>query len=264
MDDAAEHRRMMIDGYQIVARVWAGPASPARTPLLLVHGLGVSSRYMIPTAVRLSAYAPVYAPDLPGFGASSHPQRALSVAELAGVLAGWMRAMRLERAVLLGNSMGCQVIAHVAVERPDLVERAILVGPTMDPDAGARAQVGRLVADSFREPVRYLPVLLGDYLRAGPRRVIATFRHALRDESFANYSRMSMPTLVVRGGRDPIAPQGWAKRLAGALPHGQLAVIPGAGHAANFNAPDELVEVTRAFLDRSESGDSYARLSGAG
>lgn len=264
MDDAAEHRRMMIDGYQIFARVWTGPASLPRTPVVLVHGLGVSSRYMIPTAVRLRAYAPVYAPDLPGFGGSSHPQRALSVTELAGVLTRWMRAMRLERAVLLGNSMGCQMIAHVAVERPELVERAILVGPTMDPGAGAWAQVGRLIVDGFREPLRYLPLLFGDYLRAGPRRVIATFRHALRDDTFATYARMSIPTLVVRGGHDPIAPQGWAKRLTASLPHGRLAVIPGAGHAANFNAPDELVEVTRAFLGHSEGGGSYARLSGVG
>lgn len=255
---------MMIDGYEIFARVWTGPASPPRRPVALVHGLGVSSRYMIPTAVRLSAYAPVYAPDLPGFGASSHPQRALGVVELAGVLTRWMYAMRLERAVLLGNSMGCQVIAHVAVERPELVERAILVGPTMDPGAGAWAQVGRLIADGFREPLRYLPLLLGDYLRAGPRRVLATFRNALRDETFATYARMSAPTLVVRGGRDPIAPRDWAQRLTASLPRGQLAVIPGAGHAANFNAPDALVAVTRAFLEHSEVGDPYARLSGAG
>lgn len=109
-----------------------------------------------------------------------------------------------------------------------------------------------------------MPLLLGDYLSAGPRCVLATFRHALRDETFATYARMGMPTLVVRGGRDPIAPQDWARRLTASLPHGQLAVIHGAGHAANFNAPDALVKLTRDFLGIAYAGDSCSQLSSAG
>lgn len=168
MDDGLDNRWVQVDKWHIFARAWTQAAMKQRTPVVLVHGLGMSSRYMIPTAVELSAHRCVYAPDLPGFGKSSRPQRALTVAELAAVLAQWMRVMGLERAVLLGNSLGCQIVAHVTVEHPEMVERAILVGPTMDPRAGAFKQVGRLLLDSAYEPCSYLPLLIGDYLRVGP------------------------------------------------------------------------------------------------
>ena len=72
--------------------------------MVLVHGLGVSSRYMLPTLALLAPRARVFAPDLPGFGHSTKPPHTLSLAELADSLADWMSATGLDRAVLLGNS----------------------------------------------------------------------------------------------------------------------------------------------------------------
>lgn len=242
-----------LDGQRVFARVSSGHSLEPRTPFVLVHGLGVSSRYMVPTARRLAGYAPVYAPDLPGFGKSSHPSHALSVAELADVLVRWMRAVGIDRAALLGNSMGCQIIAHVAVAHPEMVERVIFVGPTMDDDAGALTLVGRLLLDVLRELRRSLPLFVVDYLRAGLLRTVTTYRHALRDDTLRLYARMRQPTLVVRGERDPIAPQAWARRLTDLLPHGRLAVVPGAAHAVNYFAPEELTRLIRDFL--SDTGD---------
>src|SRR5436190_2195210 len=78
-------------------------------PVVLVHGLVVSSRYMLPLAERLADHAHVYAPDLPGFGKSDHPERPLDIAGLADGLAAWMHVTGIPRAALIGNSMGCQV-----------------------------------------------------------------------------------------------------------------------------------------------------------
>jgi pimeloyl-ACP methyl ester carboxylesterase len=66
------------------------------------------------TLRRLAPAFRVWAPDLPGFGDSDRPRRALDLAELADALAGWMDAVDLPRAALLGNSLGCQVIGHLA------------------------------------------------------------------------------------------------------------------------------------------------------
>lgn len=249
MGDALQGRWTVVEGQRIFARVSTPPVAPDLTPVVLVHGLGVSSRYMIPTATRLSRYRRVYAPDLPGFGESSHPPQALNVAELAAVLTQWMRAMGIHRATLLGNSLGCQIVAHVAAEHPEMVERAILVGPTMDPAAGTWGQVGRLLLDTFCEPPSYLPLLVSDYLRAGVRRTLATFRYGLRDDTLRLYTRMTAPTLIVRGERDPIAPQRWAEELAARIPDARVMVIPGAGHASNYNSPDALTGLVRRFLD---------------
>ena len=101
--------------------------------MVLVHGLGLSGRYMLPVAGQLARRYPVYLPDLPGFGNSAKPARALDVPGLAEALAEWIRAVRLPPVALLGNSFGCQIIADLAARHPGLVERAVLQGPTTPP-----------------------------------------------------------------------------------------------------------------------------------
>jgi 2-hydroxy-6-oxonona-2,4-dienedioate hydrolase len=264
-----EHRWTTVNGWRTFARYWPGPVEAGVLPVVLVHGLSVSSRYMAPTAERLAAYTRVYALDLPGFGKSERPRQVLTIAELAIMLVEWMRQRGVNRSVLLGNSLGCQVIAHAALAAPELVARAILVGPTMDPRAGALAQVWRLLRYSAAEPVTYLPLLAYDYLSAGPRRTIRTFQHALRDRTVETYARMPAPTLVVRGERDPIVPACWAEELAALLPNGSLAVVPRAGHAVNFNAPDQLVRLVLPLLYEASgslwspsAGDAGNQLTG--
>jgi len=117
---------------------------PADAPtVVLVHGLSVSSGYMMPTAVRLAPYYHVYLPDLPGFGRSAKPSHILNVTELADALAAWMQTIKLPSATFLGNSMGCQVIVNFALRYPECIERAILVSPTMDPKARTIHQEAR-------------------------------------------------------------------------------------------------------------------------
>jgi pimeloyl-ACP methyl ester carboxylesterase len=115
------------------ARVSVNATPAGRPAVVLVHGLTVSSLDMLPTAERLAALCPVYAPGLPGCGESEKPKHALSVPELADVLAAWMQVIGLARAVLIGNSLGCQVAVDGAVHHPEQVEGLVLIGPTVDP-----------------------------------------------------------------------------------------------------------------------------------
>src|SRR4051812_16308430 len=88
--------------------------APAQAPrIVLVHGLGVSSRYMIPLAKRLAPFARVEAPDLPGFGLSDAPRATLDTAGLAGALEAWLAARGIEHATFVGNSYGCEIIARL-------------------------------------------------------------------------------------------------------------------------------------------------------
>ena len=97
------------------ARVSLDPVPRDRLPVILVHGLGMSSRYMIPLAQHLAPHVRVYAPDLPGFGSSDKPREVLTVRELADALAAWMRAIGVERAVFIGNSLGCEVLVELRI-----------------------------------------------------------------------------------------------------------------------------------------------------
>lgn len=226
-------------------------AGGAGCPVVLVHGLSVSSRYMVPTARLLASRRAVYAPDLPGFGASAKPRRVLDIPGLAEALLGWMDTSGLGRVVMLGNSLGCQIVAEVGARRPERLAAAILVGPTADPRArSVLAHAWRLLRDLPGEPLASLLTQGGDYLRAGPRRTLLTLRHALAHRVERLLPLVAAPCLVVRGGRDPIAPQAWCEAVARALPRGELLVVPGAPHVVNYVCPDALVAATEAFLAR--------------
>jgi 2-hydroxy-6-oxonona-2,4-dienedioate hydrolase len=248
-----ERRWTALGGLRVHARICARTPS-AGPPVVLVHGIGVSGRYLLPTAVRLAASVPVYVPDLPGFGLSTKPAHALTVRELADVLTAWMAAVDVLPAALLGNSFGCQVIADLAARHSGAVSRVILQGPTMDPHARSAArQLARWAANRWREPKVDAGPSLGaivrrDYRDAGLPRVLATFREALRDRIELNLPRITAPALVVRGARDPIVPQRWADEATALLPRGRLLVVPAAAHTMNYTSPDALARATREFI----------------
>ncbi len=232
------------------ARVSRESSPKGRAAVVLVHGLVVSSLYMVPTAKRLAPHYRVFAPDLPGFGRSERPPGVLDVAGLSDALSDWMGAVGLERAALVGNSMGCQIIADLAVRHPVRVERAVLQGPTMDPGAkSVPRQVGRFLLDVPREPLSLLAIEGLDLFRAGVGRSWRTFRYALEDPIEGKLPHVRVPTLVVGGARDPIVSQRWAKEVTGLLPMGRLSVIPGAAHATNYGRATAFAHVVRGFLD---------------
>jgi 2-hydroxy-6-oxonona-2,4-dienedioate hydrolase len=222
-------------------------------PVILVHGLGVSSLYMVPTAQRLAPFHRVYAPDLPGFGHSSKPRRALDIPALAGVLADWLDVMRLERVAMVGNSLGCQVIAEFGLHHPDRLARAVLQGPTIDDTARTlRQQVGRFVRDLPREKAPEYLLNSFDYWRCGIRRGLETMNFALQDRIENKMPHLRMPVLIVRGRRDPIVRQPWADRLAFLSPDGYLTTVKGA-HTPNFSEPDAFVDAIQPFLSSRSS-----------
>ncbi|MBA3416014.1 MAG: alpha/beta hydrolase [Chloroflexia bacterium] len=240
-----------VAGYRMHTPLATGAAPIGAPPVVLVHGLGVSSRYMVPTARRLARFFPTYAPDLPGFGRSGRPKPALRLPELADALVAWLDAVGLERPVLIANSLGCQIVVDLAVRHPARLSGAVLVGPTGDPEAaGLLGMFARLLADVPREPLSALPLQAFDYLTAGPLRDFRTAREMVCDPFVAKLPRVPHPVLVVRGERDPIAPQRWAAEIVALLPAGELAVVPGAAHIVNYSHPAALVALVRGFVAR--------------
>ncbi len=223
---------------------------PTDTPsIVMVHGLATSNTYMLPTALELVSSYHIYIPDLPGFGKSTKPAQALNVSQMADALAQWMQAIGLDKATLLGNSLGCQVIALFAIRYPACIERAILVGPSMDPQAlTARQEIARWVANIPFEPAHLFPIMIGDFFHAGVRRTIRTLQYGLQDRIDEHLPHMQVPTLIVRGSHDTVVPQRWAEEATNLLPNGKLVVIAGAAHDANYNSPKQLANIVRGFM----------------
>lgn len=238
-----------VNGLPIHARISVTAHTQSNPAIVMVHGLAVSSRYMVPTAELLAEHYRVYIPDLPGYGKSGKPHRVLSISELAHALAAWMDAVGIEKASLLGNSMGCQIIANFALHHPARLERAILVGPTMDPQAcTAHQSIGRWLLNIPGEPLSLFPVVLLDTFQMGLPRFVQTFRYALHDRIEEHLPQMHIPTLVVRGSRDTVIPQRWANEVTQLLSDGRLIVIEGAAHDTNYNSPQQLAQAVHQFL----------------
>jgi pimeloyl-ACP methyl ester carboxylesterase len=227
------------------------PARPTRrrAAVVLVHGLGVASGYFVPLAERLVGRYDVFAPDLPGHGASTRPRHALDVRGLAGALGAWMDAIGLPRATLVGNSLGCQVVTALGRLRPDLVERLVLIGPTVDRErrAGWR-QVLRFLASAPFERASLAVILAADYARMGVRRYREEMRHMLHDAIEVRLARLDVPVLVVRGGLDFIVPDRWAREVTQRLRRGRQLTLPLRGHAVHYSAPAATAHAVAEFV----------------
>lgn len=198
-------------------------ASTGKPVFVLIHGLLISSRYMIPTAERLGQTYPVYALDLPGFGRSENPAQVLTIPELADAIVAWLDALYLPKAVFLGNSLGGQVLIDLAARYPARVDHLILVGPTVDPQARTVwQQASRLLIDFVYEDPRLLYRLLIDFFRAGVWRTWQTFQYALQDYGERKLAAIRAPTLVVRGHAMQWRRSTGVRRLYGAYRMGIL------------------------------------------
>ncbi|YAF94088.1 MAG: alpha/beta fold hydrolase [Nodularia sp. CChRGM 3473] len=242
----------IVDGLSMHSRV---STTPADAPVVvLVHGIVVSSSYMLPTAELLAPDYRVYAPDLPGYGRSDKPKHTLELPELTDSLCKWMDAVGIQRATMLGNSFGCQIIVEFALRHSDRIERAVLQGPTIDRHARTLPQqFWRLLRNSPLEDASQAPLQAYDYWQAGWSRSMRTLQIALSDRIEEKLPYMHVPTLVVRGKEDPVVPQQWAEEVVNLLPDARLAVIPGGGHTLNYSRPLELARVTHAFIEATES-----------
>lgn len=236
-------------------RLAGAPDAPG-TPLVLVHGLGVSSAYWRRIQPLLADGRRVYALDLPGFGRTTRPTRTLDVGALACALGDWLDALGLGSVHLAGHSMGGQVVATFARAHPARVSGLILVGSTIGV-RGAKMprQALGLLRDALRESPSLLPVVLRDYLRAGPRRVLHTGVLADAEDTIATVAQLAAMPLIIRGGRDTVVPIGDTRRLLRAVPGATFIEIPGGAHAIHWSRPRAVADDVAAFLAARDAGD---------
>lgn len=235
------------DGVTLLVRQSAH-IRPAGRSFLLVHGIGASSRYFERLAARLAQHGHVHNVDLPGFGRAPTPSRPISVEGLAELLCAYLDAEELHDCVLVGHSMGSQIVTEMARIRPDLAGLAVLIGPVVDPAAPTAVRQGaRLVLDMLRETPTSNWVVLSAYARCGPSWYLRQLPAMLEYPMVQRFAEVRVPRVVMRGGRDPVAPSEWARALAGASPGARLVQIPAAAHVAQHTAPGAVADAVLHF-----------------
>lgn len=261
-------RRTSLGGRDLVSRVWeqrgaADPGAPS-TEIVLVHGLGVASRMCRPVAEELAQHRRVHAVDLPGFGLSDPLDDSPGIVDLSDSLAMWLRATFHTPVILLGVSLGTQVVAEAAARHPDLCAGLVLVSPIVDEDRRTwPRQLLRWQAEQATQSMRLRRIMLSDYRRCGLGRIRQTFSRALHHPTEDAVALVTAPVLVCRGSRDPLVSNGWASALADVAPDGRMVELEGAVHAMTHENPADLAREVELFLGTSTARDGAAAVGAA-
>lgn len=245
-----EERWVICDGLPL--HYWASTSDHASNPTTLVHihGFGISGRYLLPTADLLAAEYRTFVPDLPGYGRSVHPERVLSIPQLAESMVHFLDKVGVDHATLVGNSMGCIIAIETAREEPERIDRVILVSP-----AGGRNNrpvfkgVAQLALDGFREPPRMYAIAVPDYLRFGLINAGKLFWQMIHYPTVDRFRETNSSALVVLGARDPLVSEERIVKGTMANEHIQVVRINGAAHAINYSHPATLATLFRLFLE---------------
>ena len=233
-------RLVEVDGVRLHAYV--GGSGP---PVVLVHGFGVSGRYMLPLARALALSFRVHVVDLPGHGRSGTPGSRPSIASFSNALGGWLDGARLRSPAFVANSMGCQIVTDFAVREPWRVGTMVLIGPTVDP---SRRSARSLVALS-----------LCDDVGVGLPTLVALARSALADAIEERLPSIEQPTTIVRGADDAFSSDEWVREAVRLLPQGRLVTVPGEPHAVHYTRPSLVADIIREEI---ADGQDAQRLVG--
>lgn len=216
---------------------------------VLVHGIGVASRYFGPLAARLGASGSVVAVELPGMGDAPEPANGVAIERYGALLAAWALTEGIRDAVVVGHSMGAQVVTEFALQAPDAVGRLVLIGAVTDPrERSVLRQSLRLAQDSLRERIDVNWIIATDYLKCGPRFMLKQAPVMVDYPMLERAARLGAPTLVLRGEHDPISRPQWNRALGAAIPDARVRTILDNAHVGMYLDPEATAGLIAEFL----------------
>lgn len=238
--------------------------------IVCVHGLGGTSNTWTPLLPVLQGRRIVRI-DLPGSGRSSLPGAELSIESMADAVEAVCRHLGVTQAVFLGHSMGTIICQHVATRNPSLVAGLALYGPLLcPPDVGRpgilaradKAMTGGLaalqeIADAIvagatsRETKETQPAVLAlvreSVMRQAPEGYAQSCLALARAQA-APIEQIAVPTLLVTGDQDGVAPIAAVETMAARIAGSRMVVLEGCGHWTTFERPLECQHELHQFL----------------
>lgn len=256
-------------------------------PLILIAGLSYSHWQWHKMIPGLAEHFQVIAFDNRGAGQTDKPDGPYSAPLLAGDTAALLEALDVDRAAVMGHSMGGFVAQELALERPDLVSHLILTAthfggaghvPITEEamavlsdtagDPGERFRRGLEVstAPGFAERhpdvvEEWLAYRAQNPIEPAPYQAQLAVGLALVDEGAAyahRLDRVQAPTLILFGKHDKVVPPANARLLADKIPDSAVKILPDAGHFFPLETPDAAVQAVVDFLQSGSAGKSKA------
>jgi pimeloyl-ACP methyl ester carboxylesterase len=251
-----------------------GPAGG--TPVVFLHGVTDSWRSFEELLPRLPAHVRSLAVSLRGHGDSGRPDSGYRFSDMSRDVTAFLDALHIDRAIIVGHSMGASVAQRFAIDHTDRVRALVLIGAFAnlyrDPGltaffessiAGLTDPIDRAFARDWQLstlardiPPERLDVFVDETLKVPSRVWKAAFDGFLTTPDFADGLRnVSAPALIIWGDRDSYVPRADQERLLATLPDARLAVYRGYGHAVHWEDPVRVAGDIASFL--------VARVSGA-
>lgn len=227
-----------------------GTGATAEVPaFILVHGIGVSHRYLRRLHHELARGAHVYSLDLPGFAGTPKPGRQLSVEDYGAFIAQALKVSGIRTYVLVGHSMGVQFAIEAALYAPAQMQKLVLMGPVVDPRHRSVQRQGLALFVDFllRESPSSNWIVLTDYFRCGPRWYFTELPVMMAYPTEKRLPGIDVPVLVLRGSHDPVAGPDWSLRLSRAASQGTFVEISRTGHVAQHLRPAAVADAIRSF-----------------
>ena len=271
------------DGTKIAYSAWGRRDG---TPILLIQGLGVDSRGW---ALQRGAFGRRHrciAPDNRGTGHSDAPLGPYDLARMAEDAIAVMDAEGIERAHVVGASMGGVIAQIVAVLHPERVRSLTLACTACQHHEWRRELLAewanvvseRGMAGLMDDGMRWMigPRLqrrFGVFVNVLARVLVQTKPHAFvaqvdaildaTDELRFELPQVKAPTLVVTGSQDTLTPLGDAEELAELITTSRLYVLRGAAHGLMAEAPNAFNDVVLRFLDEIDAAAAHANQESA-
>jgi pimeloyl-ACP methyl ester carboxylesterase len=263
--------------------------------LVLIHGITNSGQSWEPAMRLLARDFDVIAPDLPGHGESDRQRGDHSLGGHACVLRDLLHVLGVERATVVGHSLGGGVAMQFGYQFPDMVERLVLVGsgglgrevsplirsaalpfaeqvlplltarPLLEAGTAVAGLIGRLgfkPGADLAEVSRGVASLGDTERRAAFVRTVRSVISPLGQRVTATdrlYLGADLPTLIVWGDRDPIIPVEHGRSAHALLPKSRLEIFEGAGHFPQLDDPLRFAELVTEFIAENDAATHNAR-----
>jgi pimeloyl-ACP methyl ester carboxylesterase len=231
--------------------------------VILLHGLGSNAGIWVNNIVPLAAHYHVYAPDQIGFGHSDKPLLDYKIQTFVEFLQGFMESQNIQKAVLVGNSLGGWIATDFTAQHPDLVSKLVLVnsaglhfgqGPVPDLNPSSLAGMRQVLELIFYNKQMVTDELVHyaftNHLKDNDgytvQRTLAGFARDQFEES--KLASIHAPTLIIWGRNDDLIPLSKGEQFHQGIAGSKLAVIDQCGHVPELEKPAEFDRVLGEFL----------------